>query len=53
MNNNEAIAYATIALEQLKKEKKPITDSNLGHKMLSLMSDYSEKEIYRKYMDEE
>lgn len=48
MDNYEAIAYAVVALDDLKKECEEITPQNLKGKMLYLMDMNSESEIYKK-----
>lgn len=52
MGNYEAIAYACVALEQLKKEGIEVNSLNLRGRMLYLMDLYSESEIYEKYSDD-
>lgn len=51
MGNYEAIAYAVVALEQLKEERIELSKQNLRERMLYLMDRYSEDEIYRIYSD--
>lgn len=51
MGNYEAIAYAFVALEQLKKEGVEVNSSNLRGRMLHLMDLYSESEIYEMYSE--
>ena len=48
MDNYEAIAYAVMAFDELKKEGKEITTDKLKAKMLYLMDMNSESEIYKK-----
>lgn len=48
MDNYEAISYAVIAVDDLKKEGKEITTQNLKGKMLYLMDMNSEAAIYKK-----
>lgn len=48
MDNYEAIAYAVMALDELKKEGKDITPQKLKDRMLYLMDMNSESEIYKK-----
>lgn len=48
MDNYEAIAYAVVALEELKKEDKELTPQKLKAKMLYLMDMNSESAIYEK-----
>lgn len=48
MDNYEAIAYALVALDDLKKEDEEITTQKLKGKMLYLMDMNSESEIYKK-----
>lgn len=48
MDNYEAIAYAVVALNEIKKERKEINKQTLSGKMLYLMDMYSEKEILKK-----
>jgi hypothetical protein len=45
MDNYQAIDYACVALKQLKKENKEITEISLRGRMLYLMDMYSEIEI--------
>lgn len=51
MDNYEAIAYAVIALQELREEGKEVDERSLRGRMLSLMDRYSEKEIYEKYCE--
>ena len=48
MDNYEAIAYALVALDEIKKEREEITPQSLKGKMLYLMDMNSESEIYKK-----
>lgn len=48
MDNYEAIAYAVMALDELKKEGNEVTPQKLKSKMLYLMDLNSESEIYKK-----
>lgn len=48
MDNYDAIAYAVVALDDLKKEGVEITPQNLKGKMLYLMDMNSESEIYKR-----
>lgn len=48
MDNYKAIAYAVMALDELKKEGKEITTDKLKAKMLYLMDMNSETAIYKK-----
>jgi len=51
MGNYEAVAYAVVALKQLKNEGKEVNEIELRGRMLYLMDMYSENEIYKKYSD--
>ena len=53
MDNYEAIAYAVVALEQLKQEGKEINNNTLKGRMLKLMDLHSESEIYKIYSNME
>jgi len=48
MDNYEAIAYAVVALDELKKDGIDITAQKLKAKMIYLMDMNSESEIYNK-----
>lgn len=48
MDNYEAIAYAVVAVDDLKNEGVEITTQNLKGKMLYLMDMNSETAIYNK-----
>lgn len=48
MDNYEAIAYALVALDEIKKEGEEVTSQSLKGKMLYLMDIHSESEIYKK-----
>lgn len=48
MSNYEAIAYAVVAVDQLKMENQPITRLILETRMLYLMDMYSQSEILNK-----
>lgn len=52
MDNYEAIAYACVALRQLKSENKVIDEENLKGEMISLMDMHSESEIFALYEEE-
>lgn len=53
MNNYEAISYAVVANSRLKKNNIEVTKENLVAEMLSLMDQYSEKEISKLSMEVE
>jgi len=53
MGNYEAVAYAVVALEQLQQENKEVNNITLKGRMLYLMDQYSESEIYKIYSNME
>ena len=47
MDNYDAVAYACVALREIKEEGTDVTEENLRKRMFNLIDNYSELEILK------